>query len=359
MGEIQPFNEAVKRGHEQIVYLNYPQVGLKAIVAIHSTVLGPALGGCRMRAYSTESEALDDVLRLSEGMSYKNSVAGLDIGGGKSCIVADPAMQNGREELFEKFGECLNHLAGRYISAEDMGTSVQDVMVMKRHSRFVSGTDIEHGGSGDPSPWTARGVFQGMLAACERKYGVKSLKGRRVNVQGAGHVGYYLIEMLHKAGAIITVCDVNEKNLEKVARVMPVKVAAPEEIYSIECDVYSPNAIGQTINPSTLAKLKCGIIAGAANNQLSDSTVYNLIEKAGIMYCPDFVINAGGVINCASEIRPEGWSEAWTREKVNAIYDTIHKVLERAERENKFSEYIALQIAKERIDGVSRKKQLK
>lgn len=348
---IENFSEAVKRGHEQITYFNYPDVGLKAIVAIHSTVLGPSLGGCRMRLYTSEQEALNDVMRLSEGMSYKNSVAGLDLGGGKSIIIADPAMKEGREALFRRFGQCLNDLAGRYISAEDMGTSVKDVMVMKEKTQYLSGTAIEDGGGGDPSPWTAIGVFQGILAVCEKRFGSKDLKGRHVTIQGVGHVGIYLAELLHKAGAKLTVCDVSQKNIEAIKSKIDVTVVAPDQIYAVDCDVYSPCAIGQTVNTNTLQQLKCSIIAGAANNQLSDESTYKIIQEKKITYCPDFVINAGGVINCASESRKEGWSEAWTRDKVHNIYNTIHAVLERSDKENKFPEIIALQIAKERISG--------
>jgi leucine dehydrogenase len=348
---IENFSEAEKRGHEQITYFYYPEVGLKAIVAIHSTVLGPALGGCRMRVYASEAEAINDVMRLSEGMTYKNSVAGLDLGGGKSCIIADSSMTKGREELFTKFGECLENLAGRYISAEDMGTNVKDVMTMKKKTSHVSGTALEDGGGGEPSPWTALGVFQGMLAVCERKYGSKDLSGKHVTIQGVGHVGKYLAEHLIKAGAKLTVCDVSSKNVEEISKKFKVNVVSSEEIYSVPCDIYSPNAIGQTVNKDTLKTLKCSIIAGAANNQLSDASVYEMIKEKNIVYCPDFVINAGGVINCASESRKEGWSESWTRDKVNNIYNTIHQVLSRAEKENKFPEIIALQIAKERISG--------
>ena len=331
MAAIENFSEAEKRGHEQVVYFYYPDVGLKAIVAIHSTVLGPALGGCRMRLYETESDALNDVMRLSEGMTYKNSVAGLDLGGGKACVIADSAMKKGREDLFTKFGECLNNLCGRYISAEDMGTSVQDVMCMKRVSKFLSGTAMEHGGGGDPSPWTALGVFRGILAACEIRYGSKDLKNKRVWVQGVGHVGKVLADLLYKAGAKLIVSDINGKNIQGLTSEIPAEVLTSEEGYSKRCDIYSPCAVGQTVNNKTLETLNCDIIAGAANNQLSGSEVYDTIRLKNILYCPDFVINAGGVINCASETRNEGWSEAWTREKVENIYNTVHIAKERIE----------------------------
>lgn len=346
---IETLKEAAKRGHEQVVFFNYPKAGLKAIIAIHSTVLGPALGGCRMRFYETESQAIDDVMRLSEGMTYKNSLAGLDLGGGKSCIIADPAMTEGRRGLFLKFGECLNDLGGRYVSAEDMGTSVKDIMVVKEVCKYLSGTAIEDGGGGDPSPWTARGVYRGILAACERRFGSSDLKGRTVSIQGVGHVGMYLAGHLHEAGAKLIVSDTSPALAKEARDRFGAEVADVNAIYDVQCDIYSPSAIGQTVNPDTIGRLKCAIIAGAANNQLPDSSVYSLIEERKIIYCPDFAINAGGVINCASEYRSEGWQESWTAEKVDNIYNTIHRVLERAEKEKKFPEAVALELARERI----------
>jgi leucine dehydrogenase len=345
----ETFRESEKRGHEQVVFFNYPKVGLKAIVAIHSTALGPSLGGCRMRLYESESKALEDVMRLSEGMSYKNAVAGLELGGGKSCIIADPAMKEGREALFRRFAECIKSLSGRYYTAEDMGTSVADIMLVKQICPYVSGTALENGGGGDPSPWTARGVFQGILAVSERRFGSKDLKGKHVTIQGVGHVGEDLAVRLIKAGAKVTVCDVVKNQAEKVAKEIGANVVAAEAIYDVDCDIYAPCAIGQTVNADTIKRLKCSVIAGAANNQLSDESLYAELEKRQIIYCPDFVINAGGVINCASECRKEGWSESWTAAKVDKIYDTIHLVLDKAEKQNRPTEVVALEIARERI----------
>ena len=254
---LQAFAEAEKRGHEQVCYFHYPQFGLKAIVGIHNTVLGPALGGCRMRIYESESQALDDALRLSEGMTYKSSLAGLDLGGGKSCLIADPNMKEGRREMFLQFAECLNHLAGRYITAEDMGTSVADVMTMREVTKYAAGFAKEQGGGGDPSPWTARGVFQAITAACERKYGSKDLSKKHVTVQGVGHVGVYLVDLLKKAGAKITVCDTNKNACEQTRRDYGVDVVDINQIYDVDCDIYAPCAVGQTVNPDTLKRLKC------------------------------------------------------------------------------------------------------
>lgn len=345
------FTEAAKRGHEQVAFFYYPEVGLKAIVAIHSTVLGPGLGGCRMRSYASEGEALEDVMRLAEGMTYKNAIAGLDLGGGKACIIADPRMSEGREQLFNKFGACLNALAGRYISAEDMGTSVADVMAMKAVSPHVAGTDPAQGGGGDPSPWTARGIFHGINAGCEFRYGSRDLTGKRVVLQGVGHVGMYLLEMLVKAGAKVTIADTVSSAVESACARFGVTSVAPEAIYDVPAEIYAPCAIGQTVRAETLARLSCDIIAGGANNQLLDASTHQLIESKGVLYCPDFVINAGGVINVGAEYVAGGWKEPWVRAKVDAIYDTTKKVLEESKKRNKFPEVVALELASEIIEA--------
>lgn len=346
---VQVLAEAQKRGHEQVVFFNYPNVGLRAIVAIHNTVLGPALGGCRLRMYENESQALDDVMRLSEGMTYKSSLAGLDLGGGKSVLVADPKMTAGRREMFLKFAECLNNLNGRYITAEDMGTSVADVMIMREISKFAAGFAQDKGGSGDPSPFTARGVFQAMLAACERRYGSKDLKGKHVTVQGVGHVGLFLVEMLKEAGAKITVCDTNEAALREAKDKFGVTVVSTDAIYDVDAQIYSPCAIGQTVNPQTIGRLKCDIICGGANNQLLDSSMYAPITERKMIYCPDFVVNAGGVISVGAEYNQGGWNRTWVTQKVMNIFNTTLRVLDESDRRKRFPEVVAVELAKERI----------
>lgn len=349
-------SQVSKRGHEQVVFFHYPAVGLKAIVAIHSTALGPALGGCRIRPYENEARALDDVLRLSEGMTYKSSLAGLDLGGGKSCLIADPEFKEGRKELFLQFGRAIDSLSGRYITAEDMGTSVPDMMVVRECTKHVSGLARESGGSGDPSPWTAMGVFRSIIAACERVFGTKDLNGRTVTVQGVGHVGMFLLDHLVKAGAKVTVSDINSKNIEAAKKSFDVEVCSPEAIYDVACDVYAPCAIGQTVNHDTLKRLKTKIIAGGANNQLIDSSVYSILKEKQVVYCPDFAVNAGGVISCAGEFVRDGWSEPWVKGKVEGIYTTIHRILDEAQKRGKFSEIVALELAKERIHEAKGKK---
>jgi leucine dehydrogenase len=350
------FDSAIQRGHEQVVFFHYPEVGLKAFVGIHTTALGPALGGCRMRMYETEDQALEDCLRLSEGMSYKNSVAGLDIGGGKSVIIADPFMKTGREKLFQKFGECLQSLSGRYITAEDMGTSVSDVMEMRKKTTYAAGFDPAQGGGGDPSPWTAYGTFLGMQAACDFRYGSSDLKGRTIAVQGIGHVGMYLVEHLAKAGAKIFVSDTNQAYLERAKKDYGATVVGLDEIYTVKAEIFSPNAIGQTVNQKTISSLSCEIIAGAANNQLSDQSMYEVLAKRNITYCPDFVINAGGVISVAGELQPGGWKEDWVRAKVERIGQTVFTCLKEAQKDSVATEVVALRMAKERIKKAAEQK---
>ncbi len=338
------------RGHEQVTFFNYPEVGLKAIVAIHNTTLGPGLGGCRMRLYPSEGQALDDVLRLSEGMTYKSALAGLPLGGGKAIIMADPSMTQGREALFRKFGECLNALAGRYISAEDMGTSVRDIMWARSVTNFVVGTDAAKGGAGDPSPWTALGVFEAMRAAvAHASGGDSSLRGKRVAVQGVGHVGMFLVELLSKAGASIIVADPHDESVRKAAAEYGAQGVGLDQIYDVPCDIFSPCAVGQTVNAETLKRLSCSIIAGAANNQLPDSSVYGMIAEKKILYCPDFAINSGGVISVSVELAKGSPDTVWIREKVKEIYGTTSKVLEQSKARGRFTEEVAVELAKERL----------
>lgn len=348
--------EAQKRGHETVVYFNFPEVGLRAIVGIHSTVLGPALGGCRMRPYKSEDEALDDVMRLSEGMTYKSAVAGMNLGGGKACVIADPKVTQGREAIFKKFGECINQLQGAYVTAEDMGTNVADMTAVRSVSRHVTGVDPKIGGGGDPSPWTARGVFDSMQSASDLRFGTRELAGRRVALQGVGHVGSYVLKLLSDAGAVVTVCDTNEIAARQIAKQYGIAVVPPDGIYDVPCDIFSPCAVGQTINERTITRLNCAIIAGAANNQLSDQAVYSQIMKRGILYCPDFVINCGGVICVGAELNPGGWKEDWVTEKVSKIGTTIRNVLEQSEKQQRFPELVAIDLAKARIEEARKKK---
>ncbi len=342
--------EVESRGHEQLVVFHYPEVGLKAFVAVHNSVLGPALGGCRLRNYQNENEAIEDVLRLSEGMTYKSAIAGMPLGGGKACIWIDPHFTEKRRELFNQFGKCVESLSGRYVTAEDMGTTEQDVAWVKEHTRFATGVSREEGGAGDPSPWTAKGVVQAIRAGAEARFGTTALTGKTVSVQGVGHVGRYIVEQLCELGASVIVTDSYEETLRSVVNDFGVKAVSTDEIYDVEADIYCPCAIGQTVNKDTLPRLKCSVIAGAANNQLSDSSMYDMIEDRGLLYLPDFAINSGGVISVGAELNDSGWNESWVTEKVNAIFDTTHLIIAESEKRKRFSEEVAIQLAKERIE---------
>jgi leucine dehydrogenase len=310
-----------------------------------------------MRSYQNEAQALDDVMRLSEGMTYKSALADLPLGGGKSCVIADPKMSEGREALFTKIGECLNNLAGRYVTAEDMGTSVSDMNVIREVSRFVVGTDPNSGGAGDPSPWTALGVFHAIRAAIERSFPTAGeVKGKHVVVQGVGHVGMYLTEHLVKAGARVTVCDPNTALTESASKDLGAQVVGVDAVYDVPCDVFAPCAIGQTINPDTIKRLSCKVIAGAANNQLSDPGVYSLLRERDILYCPDFAINSGGVICVGAELAEGGPSIPWIQKKVDGIYGTTAQVLDEAKRSGRETEVVAIELAKERIAKAKRQK---
>ena len=310
-----------------------------------------------MRMYTDESAALDDVMRLSEGMTYKSALADLPLGGGKACIIADPAMAEGRAALFEKFGECVENLMGRYVTAEDMGTSVGDMTAIRSKTRWVVGTDPEFGGAGDPSPWTARGVFLAIRAACERVFpDGGGVRGRRVSLQGVGHVGMYLLEQLVAEGAVVTVCDTNKAAVQEAVSRFGAKAVEPHQIYDQPCDIFAPCAIGQTVNRDTLPRLTCSIIAGAANNQLSDASVYPLIEARKIVYCPDFAVNSGGVICVGAELAPGGPDRSWIRSKVEAIYATTAQVLDEAKKRGRSTEVVAIELAKERISAAKSRK---
>jgi leucine dehydrogenase len=338
-------------GHEQILFCNDEATGLKAIIAIHNTVLGPALGGTRMWTYSNEMEALNDVLRLSRGMTYKNSISGLNLGGGKAVIIGDSRTQKS-EALFRRFGKFVNSLAGKYITAEDVGISPTDMNWVSMETKHVVGLP---GKSGDPSPVTAYGVYMGMKACAKAQFGSDSLTGKKVAVQGAGHVGEYLIDHLTKEKAEVFVTDIHTETLKRVSEKYHAKVVAPEDIYDVDMDIYAPCALGATVNDETLTKLKCSIIAGAANNQLKSESKHGIdVMNKGIVYAPDFTINAGGVINCFSEV--QGLSSEWAKTKAEEIYTTILNIVNRSKSENIPTFQIANKMAEERIEAIGRVK---
>jgi leucine dehydrogenase len=333
-------------GHEQILFCNDKATGLKAIIAVHNTVLGPALGGTRMWMYQNEQEALTDVLRLSRGMTYKNAISNLNLGGGKAVIIGDSKTMKS-EALFRRFGRFVNALAGSYITAEDVGISPDDMVHVSKETNYVVGLP---GKSGDPSPVTAFGVYMGMKAAAKHQFGSDSLAGKKVAVQGIGHVGAYLVGHLVAEGADVTITDINQEALQKLSAQHGVKVVAPELIYGIDMDIYAPCALGATVNDETLAQLKCAVIAGAANNQLKEEAKHGqILMDRGIIYAPDYALNAGGVINCFSEV--EGLSLEWAKQKAEEIYTTIDNILVRSKQEGLPSYQVANRIAEERVQS--------
>lgn len=340
-----------KFDHEQLLFCNDNATGLKAIIAVHNTVLGPALGGTRMWMYSSEMEALNDVLRLSRGMSYKNAISGLNLGGGKAVIIGDSHTMKS-EALMRRFGKFVNSLGGKYITAEDVGISTLDMTYVNMETNHVVGLP---GKSGDPSPVTAHGVYMGMKACAKQQFGSDSLTGKKIAVQGVGHVGAYLVEYLAKEGADITITDAYEPSLKHVSQKYGTKVVGLDEIYDVDMDIYAPCALGATVNDETLSRLKCSIIAGAANNQLRNEDIHGkTVMQKGIIYAPDFALNAGGVINCYSEVK--GLSSEWAMGKADEIYNTISNIVKRSSVENVPTYQIANKMAEERIESIGKVK---
>lgn len=339
--------------HEQVVFCNDKDTGLKAIIGIHNTVLGPALGGTRMWNYSSEWEALNDVLRLSRGMTFKSAITGLNLGGGKAVIIGD-AKKDKTPELMRKFGEYVHSLGGKYITAEDVGMETSDMDTVREVTPYVSGISESKGGSGNPSPITAYGVYMGMKAAAKYKFGSDNLEGKSVMVQGIGHVGETLVDYLTKEGAKVYISDINEERLEEIKKQYGAIIFEGSDVYSAEVDIYAPCALGATVNDQTIGRLKAKIIAGAANNQLADELVHGkLLQEKGIVYAPDFLINAGGIINVYAELEKYGKEEIMR--KTENIYNTTLEILQTAEKNNMTTHFAALKIAQQRIDD--RKKQ--
>ncbi|MEO0311289.1 MAG: hypothetical protein RIQ89_946 [Bacteroidota bacterium] len=350
--EVTPVSNAVFSApsfmdHEQVVFCYDKATGLKAIIAIHNTTLGPALGGTRMWKYASEAEAINDVLRLSRGMTYKASISGLQLGGGKAVIIGD-AKKEKTPELFRAYGRFIETLNGKYISAEDVGTSVADMEQVRKETKHVTGLAEGNGGSGDPSPVTAYGVYMGMKASAKEMWGNDSLNGKIVAVQGVGHVGENLVRLITSEGAKVYITDINQDQLAKVSKEYGATVVSKDDIYEIGMDIYAPCALGATVNTATLAKLKCAIIAGAANNQLENEDVHaKLCAEKGILYAPDFLINAGGLINVFSEIK--GYDRNKSMDQTQKIYDTTLSIFAKAKAEKITTAAAAKMIAEERI----------
>ncbi len=336
-----------KMGHEQLVFCSDLETGLKAIIAIHDTTLGPALGGTRMWNYQDESEALNDVLRLSRGMTYKASISGLQLGGGKAVIIGDADIHK-TSALVKKFGEYVDNLGGRYITAKDVGMDTNDMKDIRSVTKHVTGIPKDMGGSGDPSPLTAYGVFMGMKASAKFKWGTDQLSARKIIVQGVGHVGSELVRHLVSEGAEVYITDINEQRSHEVSEKYDVKIKSDDFIYDNDIDIYSPCALGATLDTNTIENLKCEIIAGAANNQLNNEDIHSKqIRSKGIIYAPDFLINAGGLINVYSEIK--GYTEEEAIQKADNIYETTLEILLKSETDDITTHESALSIAKQRI----------
>ncbi len=339
-------------GHEQVVFCQDPHTGLKAIIAIHNTTLGPSLGGTRLWNYNSHEEAVVDALRLSRGMTYKSAISGLNLGGGKAVLIGDAAKLKS-EPYWRRYGKFVNSLNGKYITAEDVNTSAKDMEYIGMETKFVTGLPEFAGGSGDPSPFTAYGVYMGMKAAAKKAWGNDGFGDRTVLVQGAGNVGQYLIGYLVKEGVKVYVCDINEERLKTVKQKFPtVEVVANEGIFDLEFDIYAPCALGATVNTESINKMKCHIIAGAANNQLADENVHGpmLVEK-GIIYVPDFLINAGGIINISVEL--QGYNKERATSIVEKIYGRTLEIFSLAEQENVHTQLAAMRIAEKRIKDIA------
>ncbi|KAB0443665.1 Leu/Phe/Val dehydrogenase [Lysinibacillus fusiformis] len=345
------FKYMEKYDYEQLVFCQDEASGLKAVIAIHDTTLGPALGGARMWTYASEENAVEDALRLARGMTYKNAAAGLNLGGGKTVIIGDP-FKDKNEEMFRALGRFIQGLNGRYITAEDVGTTVTDMDLIHEETDYVTGISPAFGSSGNPSPVTAYGVYRGMKAAAKEAFGSESLEGLKVSVQGLGNVAYKLCEYLHNEGAKLVVTDINQAAIDRVVNDFDAIAVAPDEIYAQDVDIFSPCALGAILNDETIPQLKAKVIAGSANNQLKDSRHGDYLHELGIVYAPDYVINAGGVINVADELY--GYNRERALKRVDGIYDSIEKIFAISKRDGIPTYVAANRLAEERIARVAK-----
>jgi len=352
------FDSPAFEGHEGVHAFSDEKTGLKCIIAVHSTARGPAAGGCRMWGYPDAEAALTDALRLSRAMSYKNAMADLELGGGKAVIIGDSRTQKS-PALFEAFGRAVEDVAGKYWTAEDVGVSPADLMHARKHTRYVAGLEGHSGASGDPSPVTAEGIFRGIRLSVKRRLN-RDLDGVTVAIQGVGHVGAYLAEKLHAAGAKLIIADVNEEALREVAAATGARIVTPGTIFDAEAEVFAPCALGGAINADTLPRLKAKVVAGGANNQLHDSDVGRALFEAGILYAPDYVINGGGIINVAGEIRAiardEAFDPAWVETKLARLMQTLDEVMDRSKVERRPTHEVANEMAKARISLAAEQK---
>jgi leucine dehydrogenase len=344
------FDTLATHGHEQLIFCHDPTCGYRGIIAIHDTTLGPALGGTRFWNYASDTDAIRDALRLSRGMTYKSAVAGLNLGGGKSVIIGDSKTPR-REALLRAHGRFIETLGGRYITAEDVGTSVSDMDYVRMETEHVTGLS---GTSGDPSPVTAYGIFRGIQAATEAKYGSDSLRGLTVTVQGLGHVGYYVCRYLAADGARLIVTDLDEELIARVEREFGAERVSPDAIYDVDANIYAPCALGATVNDQTIPRLKVDIVAGAANNVLAEARHGAVLHQRGILYAPDYVINAGGLINVYAEL--QGWTQDQAMRKAGEIHDTLAQLFALSAAEDIPASQAADRLAERRIEEIGRLK---
>lgn len=350
--DFQMFDHPSYDHHEGVHFFEDEASGLKAIIAIHSSALGPAAGGCRMWHYETGEQALRDALRLSQGMSFKNAMAGLPLGGGKSVIWGN-AKTDKSPALFEAFGRAVETLNGRYYTAEDVGVTTSDMALVATQTQFVAGLDSGAAASGDPSPITAIGVYRGIKTCAARVFGTENLSGRTIAVQGVGSVGGYLCEHLAQEGARLIVCDVDEEAVARICKRTGASKVNTDDIYDVDADILSPNALGSIINKATLDRLKVKIVAGGANNQLASPDMDGALREAGILYAPDYVINGGGIINVAAEISGE-YSRDWVMGKLDVLIETLGEVIDEALRTGLPTNQVAERIARQRIAAAKR-----
>ncbi len=348
------YDQIEHMGHEQLVYCYDEATGLKSLIGIHNTTLGPACGGTRMWPYASEAEAVTDVLRLSRGMTLKAAISGLNIGGGKAVIIGNPATKN--EAMMRRFGRFVDSLGGRYITAEDVNMKTRDMEYISMETKHVTGLPEVMGGGGDPSPVTAYGTYMGMKALAQKVYGNDSLEGRKVTVQGVGQVGMYLVDYLTKENAKVFIADISEEKLKQVANKTGATVVANDDVYTMDMDIYAPCALGATLNDNTIPNLKCAIVAGAANNQLHEEQKHGrMLKEQGIVYAPDFLINAGGLMNVYTEYLGD-----YNRDKVykqaENIYNTCLEIVNKADAEGITSHEAAMSLALQRIEQIGKVK---
>ncbi|HYG28182.1 MAG TPA: Glu/Leu/Phe/Val dehydrogenase [Caulobacteraceae bacterium] len=345
------FDSPAFENHEAVHSFFDEKSGLRCIIAVHSTARGPAAGGCRMWPYPTAAAALEDALKLSRAMSFKNAMADLELGGGKAVIIGDSRKMK-TPELFEAFGRAVERVAGRYWTAEDVGVSPSDLEHARKHTKYVAGLEGHPAASGDPSPVTAEGVFRGIKLCVERAYG-RDLDGVTVAIQGVGHVGAYLADKLHAAGAKLVIADVNRQVLEEVSARTGAEVVSVDAIFDVEAEVFAPCALGAAVNAETLPRLKGRVVAGGANNQLATPQIGRALFERGMLYAPDYVINGGGIINVAGEIRAldagEAYDPAWVEAKLSRLTQTLEEVLDQSAAEGRPTNEVADEIAKSRI----------